>query len=105
VAVLEAMALGRPVVATRVGGLPGVIHNGRHGFLVEPGDPRALAEPTLRLLRDSSLRQAMGEASVARVQESFSVQHMVRSIEQVYSELLEGRPGAKSSGVRDVPRT
>lgn len=98
VAVLEAMALGRPVVATRVGGLPGVIQDGRHGFLVPPGDPGALAERVVELLRRPELRQAFGEASAARVRQHFSIERMVRETEHLYVRLLEGSPVDAGSG-------
>jgi L-malate glycosyltransferase len=97
VAALEAMALGRPIVATRVGGLPGLVQDGRHGFLVDAGDPAALAEKVVFLLEHPPLRRAMGEASAARIRESFSIQHMVRRTEQAYIELLRtnGRAGTR----------
>lgn len=89
VAVLEAMALGRPVVATRVGGLPGVIQEGRHGFMVDRADPDALARRVVDLLADPGLRQVMGDASRQRVRERFGVQQMVRAMEAAYADVLE----------------
>jgi glycosyltransferase involved in cell wall biosynthesis len=94
VAVLEAMALGKPVVATDAGGLPGVIADGTHGFLVERGAPAALAGKVLSLLSDPSLRRSMGDASARRVLEHFSIQRMVRETEDAYESLLS-RPGAR----------
>lgn len=94
VAVLESMALGRPVVATRVGGLPGVLEDGRHGFLVPPGDPAILAERVLVLLRNHTLREHAGAAARIRVRERFSIQQMVQSVEHAYSEVLENSPGS-----------
>ena len=94
VAVLEAMALARPIVAMRVGGLPGVVQDGRHGYLVDPDDPEALADRVLHLLRNPSIRRAMGEAARARVQEAYSIEQMVRATEDVYVEVLGGKsPG------------
>ena len=97
VAALEAMALGRPIVGTRVGGLPGLVQDGRHGFLVDFGDPAALAAKVVHLLDHPELCQALGEASAARIRESFSVQRMVSSTEQAYLKLLlsKGRAGAR----------
>ncbi|MGQ0568390.1 MAG: glycosyltransferase, partial [Armatimonadota bacterium] len=102
VAVLEAMALNRPVVATRVGGLPGVLHDGVHGFLVDTGNPAALAEKVLMLLRNPDLRQAMGEASKRRVEQHFSIQRMVREMEQVYAEILDDKSAARQRWTPDA---
>ncbi len=92
VALLEAMALGRPVVATQVGGVPSLVAEGRHGFLVPPGDPTALAEGVSALLGDPSLRRRMGEASRQHVEDHFSIRRMVRETEQIYDELLDSSP-------------
>src|SRR5207245_8720748 len=62
-ALVEAMAVGCPVVATRVGGIPDVVTDGTTGLLVPPRDERALAEAILTLLRDRSRRAAYGEAA------------------------------------------
>lgn len=91
VAVLEAMALQTPVVATQVGGLPGVIEEGVQGFLVPPRDPEALADRVVRLLRDPDLRRRQGEAARQRVQERFSIDRMVAATEQIYTQLLAVR--------------
>jgi glycosyltransferase involved in cell wall biosynthesis len=88
VAVLEAMALGKPVVATSVGGLPGVVHEGRHGFLVPRGEPAALAQKVVSLLEAPSLCRDMGSASRQWVRERFSVQRMVRETETAYEDVL-----------------
>ncbi|MGC9398865.1 MAG: glycosyltransferase [Anaerolineae bacterium] len=87
-ALLEAMAAGLPVVATRVGGVPEVVVDGVTGLLVPPRDPHALADAILRLLRDPALRRRMGEAGRARVAAHFSVEQMVRKIEALYEQLL-----------------
>jgi glycosyltransferase involved in cell wall biosynthesis len=88
IALLEAMALGRAVVATRVGGLPEVIDHDREGVLVPPGDPRALADAILALLADPELRQRLGEAARKRAAD-FDIRKAVRRMESVYEELLE----------------
>lgn len=90
IAVLEAMALRVPVVATSVGGLPDVLNDGRCGLLVEPGNPYVLAERVVTLLRTPSLRRSLAEAAALRVRERFSIARMVRETEDVYREVLEG---------------
>lgn len=89
VAVMEAMALGRPVVATRVGGIPELVESEREGLLIPPRDPAALAEALLRLAGNPELVRAMGEASRRRAERDFSVEAMTRRIEKAYLGLLE----------------
>jgi glycosyltransferase involved in cell wall biosynthesis len=89
-AVLEAMAAGLPVVATRVGGTPDVVVEGVTGYLVPSDDPLALARALKALIRDSGLRYQMGAAGRHRVEERFSVERMVERTQALYEELLEG---------------
>ncbi len=79
-AVAEAMAAGVPVVATRVGGVPECVEEGRTGLLVPPRRPPALAAALASLLRDPSRRRAMGEAARARVIERFSAEVQVPQV-------------------------
>lgn len=91
--ILEAMATGLPVVATRVGGNPEVIADGETGLLVPPGDPASLAAALLALRRDPARRRHMGEAGRARVEAHFDVRKMVAAYEAMY---LDGsRPMAR----------
>jgi glycosyltransferase involved in cell wall biosynthesis len=87
IALIEAMALGRPAVVTRVGGTPEVVADGAQGLLVPPRDPDALAGGLLRLLGDPALRARMGEAARARALD-FDIRKAVRRVEQVYADLL-----------------
>ncbi|MBI4437189.1 MAG: glycosyltransferase [Candidatus Omnitrophica bacterium] len=89
---LEAQAMGKPVIGTRVGGIPEVIQEGKTGYLVPPKDPQALAEKLLLLLKDPEKGRKMGEAARIWVDETFSVQEMVRRIDAVYQELLKEKP-------------
>ena len=68
----EAMAHGRPVVASAVGGLADAIEDGSTGILVPPRDPAALRSAIERLLADRALRERLGEAARARAREAFS---------------------------------
>ncbi|MGH8936853.1 MAG: glycosyltransferase [Acidimicrobiia bacterium] len=89
VAVLEAMALERPVVATAVGGVPAVIADGTTGLLVEPGDPRALAAGMARLLRDRPLATRLGRNARALVERDYGLEPMVRAVEAIYAAVLD----------------
>jgi sugar transferase (PEP-CTERM/EpsH1 system associated) len=91
IALLEAMAAGRPVVATRVGGVPEVVVDGTTGRLVATSDPDALANAILTLLQDPDLRRRMGAAGQARVRKHFSVERMVKDMDQLYCRLLAQR--------------
>jgi glycosyltransferase involved in cell wall biosynthesis len=84
--ILEAMAARLPVVATRVGGNPEVVADGKTGLLVPAADPTALAKALLELWRDPARRRNMGDAGRARVETHFDVQHMVAEYENLYLE-------------------
>src|SRR5439155_23841531 len=88
-ALLESMAAGVPVVATRVGGNPEVVQDGRTGLLVPPRDPHALANAISRLLEDPGLARRFGRAGRDRVAEHFSIEQMVSKTERLYLGLLE----------------
>jgi glycosyltransferase involved in cell wall biosynthesis len=88
ISILEAMARRKPVVASAVGGIPEVLTNGLDGLLVPPADPAALAKACIRLACSSELRARMGEAGRATVEARFSLDAMVRQIEEVYDEEL-----------------
>ena len=88
ISILEAMARHKPVVASAVGGIPEVLTNGLDGILVPPADPAALAEACIRLACSPELRTRMGEAGRATVEARFSLDAMVRRIEEVYDEEL-----------------
>jgi len=89
IAVLEAMAVGLPVIATAAGGLPELVEQGRTGWLVAPGDSDALAERLRALVLDSERRRAMGAAGKARARDSFSSDQMVSEIARLYDNLVE----------------
>ncbi len=90
VVLMEAMALGKPIVATNVGGIPEAIDEGVNGFLVPPRDPGQLALRILALLRDDTLRKRMGEEGRKKVHHRFSIEHMVKEVEQIYLSVLKG---------------
>lgn len=91
VSLIEAMAAGCPVVATRVGGVPDVVDDGVHGHLVGAGDPAGLATAIAGLLGDPHRRHAMGQAGRARVSPAFEASRLVRDMDRLYTTLLAGK--------------
>jgi len=85
---LEAMAMGKPVVASRVGGIPEAVEDGVTGILVPPAHSRRLADALVALLENPGLRQSMGEAGRNRVKRLFSLERSINEIECVYTHLL-----------------
>jgi glycosyltransferase involved in cell wall biosynthesis len=86
--ILEAMAAGLPVVATRVGGVPELVVPGLTGWLVAPGDALGLAAALGQVLGDPDTRQAMGRAGRQRAEKEFSLKTMTRQYEAVLDRLL-----------------
>ncbi len=86
--VLEAMALGKPVIASRLAGTPEQVQDGKTGLLVEPGDSYALAKALLHLVRDAHGRTCMGEAAKIRFSSLFTVEISVQTYIEMYREML-----------------
>ena len=84
---LDAMACGKPVVATEAGGIPEVIEDGLTGLLVPTRDPESMAAAIIRLLNDPDLRRQMGAAGILSVRERFSVERMVLDTLRVYQRV------------------
>lgn len=87
-AVVEAMAAGKPVVASRTGGIPDLVVNGTTGYLTEPGDPDGLANAIGRLLDNPVLRRQMGQEGRKRCT-LFSEKLMIAKVAELYKELLK----------------
>lgn len=87
-AVIEAMALGKPVVATDVGGTREAIQEGVTGYVVPPDDADALADRIGRLLADDAVRAAMGAAARRRAEERFSIEKNARATERLYRDMM-----------------
>jgi glycosyltransferase involved in cell wall biosynthesis len=83
--ILEAMAAGRPVVSTRLAGIPEMILEGENGLLVEPGDPDALAGALANLANDPPLRQRFGRAARARLEAYFSAERASGELAALYT--------------------
>ena len=88
--VMEAMAAGRPVIATDIGGSRELICDGRTGLLVPPQQPVPMAEAICRLIADGDLRRQLASAAAERVQRTFSRAAFARHWQQVYTELAFG---------------
>lgn len=87
--ILEAMASGLPVVATRVGGNPELVVEAQTGTLVPVADPESLAQTLLRYFRDGSMLEAHGRAGLERIESHFSMPAMVQGYVSVYEKMLQ----------------
>jgi glycosyltransferase involved in cell wall biosynthesis len=97
---IEAMAAGCPVVATQVGGLPDLIREGQSGYLVPPGDARAVAEAMLRLIEAPETAHRMGQSARERVKECYAVRRLIRDTEQLYLKLSAGAGAHEKMSLR-----
>jgi glycosyltransferase involved in cell wall biosynthesis len=97
VSLIESMAAACPVVATRVGGVPDLVADGRVGLVVAPSDPAAVADAIVDLLGDADRRRVMGEAGRKRVEQAFSLERLVADVDRLYTGLLDAaeRRGAR----------
>jgi glycosyltransferase involved in cell wall biosynthesis len=89
--VIEGMAMAKPVVASRVGGIPEIILNGETGLLVPPGDTEALRRALYTLITNPEKRYAMGRRGRQRVEQDFALSQNIRKTEEVYASLLQGK--------------
>jgi glycosyltransferase involved in cell wall biosynthesis len=85
---LEALALGRPLVATSVGGLVEVVRDGETGILVPPGDPDSMAAAILRLLDDRELARRMGAAGRDFITQTYTLEAQAAALAALYHEAL-----------------
>jgi glycosyltransferase involved in cell wall biosynthesis len=100
-AILEYMALARPIVATRVGGVPDLVIDEVHGLLVEPGDVRGVAAAISRLLADADLSETLGRAASRRQRSEFSLDTVVASLEELYERLVAEPSRVGASATRE----
>jgi len=94
---IEAMAMGKPVIASRIGGLPELVDDGTTGLLVAPGDPMALQIAIARLLATPALLEQMGHAARQKVS-AFRASTVVPRVEEAYREVIQG--GARHERTR-----
>ena len=90
VVLMEAMAAGVPVVATRIGGIPELVEHGECGLLVPPGDPAALADALAVLLESDELRARFAAAGRAKVEREFNLRHEVARLIEIMTQALRG---------------
>ena len=100
VSAIEALAAGRPVVATRVGGVPDVVRDGEDGLLAEPGAIGELSSALARLAQDPGLRERMGAAGRERVMRRYGVERLVEETDLLYLSLLEASPSSSRTSRR-----
>ncbi len=89
--IIEAMALGKPVVATDVGGVAETVLDGQTGFVVKPRDPKALADAIIKLAKDEKLRKKFGEKAKEIAFREYSIKTHIAKLEKIYLELLKGK--------------
>jgi glycosyltransferase involved in cell wall biosynthesis len=92
IAIIEAMACRKPVVATRVGGIPEIIEDGKSGLLVEPDDPDALSKAICRLLDDRAFKTHLADNGYERVRANFLWEHAGAKYEKLFHNLSNGVP-------------
>ncbi|MFQ5480246.1 MAG: glycosyltransferase family 4 protein [Thermodesulfobacteriota bacterium] len=86
--VLEAMAMGKPIVATEVGGVGEVLRDEGADFLLQPEDPKGFAGAVTRLIEDKELRTKLGKANRVKIEKNFNLEGMINSYEKLYKDIL-----------------
>ena len=87
ISVLEAMSYELPIISTRVGGIPEILEDGTNGFIMEPGDKKAIKEAIERLMDDEDLRKKMGQKSALMVKAHLP-EHVEKQLKELYDHLL-----------------
>ncbi|RMG44755.1 MAG: glycosyltransferase family 1 protein [Acidobacteria bacterium] len=101
---IEAMACGKPVIASRAGGVPEIVEHEINGLLVAPGDGGQLADTIVRLLNDAAERERLGEAGRRRVEERFSLAEQVERIQRIYESLWPSNERGRADRVPTAHR-
>lgn len=87
ISVLEAMSYGIPVISTPVGGIPEAVEDGKSGFLIQPGDTKALAEKISYLIRNPRIREKMGKEGHRIAKERFDIKKIAGQLQEIYDSL------------------
>jgi len=101
--ILEAMACGKPVVASAVGGIPEQVVEGQTGFLVPPADARAIAQAVTQLLEVAALIKQFGVAGRASVEDHFGMPGFLQKCESLFEKLAEGRRRRVNGDAANLP--
>ena len=88
ITILEAMAAGLPIIATAVGAIPEIIEDGKNGYIIEPGDYRALADGIVRLAENEELRHKIGKNNIDTIRKHYDRAVIVRKLDNLYTQLL-----------------
>lgn len=88
IVLLEAMAMRKPIIASRVGGTPEVVEDGVTGILVSPGDSGLLADGILKLIQDRQVQIMMGDAGKKRLQSHFDLEQTIHNIQTIYTRFV-----------------
>jgi len=99
--ILEAMAVGLPIISTHVGGIPEEVEDGVNGFLIEPGDYKALAEKINLLAGNKKLREQMGKESYRIAKEKFDINIITNQLKELYQEILEEKNKYQNRNLND----
>ena len=97
-ALIEAAAMGKPIVASDIDGVREVIRDGETGLLVPPADPGALSSAVLRLLKDKELAMKLGRNALAQIPPQFSLSKMIGETGRLYIDLWEKKSILRSGG-------
>ena len=87
-AIIEGMCLGKPVIASNIGGIPEVVDNGVNGYLIPPGDYESLIAMLEKLIQNRKLRKKMGKKGRKKYEKYFNACEMIKTIEELYNSLL-----------------
>jgi len=82
------MAYGLPIISTPVGGIPEAVEDGTNGFLIQPGDYKALAEKIDLMANDEPLREQMGQQSYKLAKEKFDIRIIIKQLQDIYDKML-----------------
>lgn len=105
VAVLEAMSAGMPVVATNVGGIPSMVHEGKTGFLVSPGDVETLARRILQLVENPEMRNEMGKRAREFVSDNYDVELVAHKLNELLHDVVFGKSAKDRTENSTQPKT
>ena len=87
----QMMAMGKPVIATEVGGIPEIVTSGVNGLLIPPEEPAALAKAMVQVLGDPESARRLGEAGRRLVEQEYTVEKMAEKVYRVYQKVYEGK--------------